>query len=344
MISDATPMATPATEIAVITLMTAWRRLARRYREATKNSNFTPALHLWDEGAEKRKDAAHEKTRRAGDERQIVFHRFDCSSDYNSCSCLRMSLPPMKTTSSRPRHGKGAATKPLIRAVIFDLDDTLYDCFRQRVRVSHRHAAQAMVQAGLKATVEAVYRARMRAFVEDPMLRHIDAVVCRRFGAGDPEAVSHAAREAYFNCPVGKLTLFPGTLPLLRHLRRRGVRCYVVSFGEPRIQHAKVRALGLVDNPLLERVLYADRDKLLTKEAAFRQIQRESGLPAEQILVVGDRPMSEIRAGNDLGMHTVRIHRGEFVAQAPETPAEEPDYVVSDIAKVKGLAFQWGSL
>jgi FMN phosphatase YigB (HAD superfamily) len=241
-----------------------------------------------------------------------------------------------------PSRNTKPARKPVIRCVIFDLDDTLYDCFRQRVRVTHRHAARAMVEAGLDASVEAVYRARMQAFRRDPMLRHIDAEVCLRFQATDPEAISHAAREAYFHCPVGKLTLFPGTMPLLRHLHRHGVRSFVVSFGEPKIQHAKIRALGLENHPLIERILYADRDKLLTKEAAFRQIQRELGLPAKQMLIVGDRPMSEIRAGNELGMHTVRIRRGEFAVQEPESPEEEPDYVVDNIAKVRKVGFQWG--
>jgi FMN phosphatase YigB (HAD superfamily) len=242
--------------------------------------------------------------------------------------------------------GRASATKqsakPMIRCVIFDLDDTLYDCFRQRVRVSHRYAARAMVEAGLKAGVEAVYRARMQAFRRDPMLRHIDAEVCLRFQAADPQAISHAAREAYFNCPVGKLKLFPGTMPLLRHLHGRGVRIFVVSFGEPRIQHAKIKALGLEDHPLIERIAYADRDKLLTKEAAFRQIQRDLTLPGEEMLIVGDRPMSEIRAGNELGMHTVRVRRGEFAVQEPESPEERPDYVVSNISEVRRLAFRWG--
>lgn len=240
------------------------------------------------------------------------------------------------------REGKKAERR-LIRCVIFDLDDTLYDCFRQRVRVAHRHAAQAMVQAGLQGGVEAVYRARMLAFRHDPMLRHIDAEVCRRFQTADPEAISHAAREAYFNCPVGKLRLFPGTMPLLRHLRGQGVRVFVVSFGEPRVQHAKVRALGLEGHPLIERILYADRDRLLTKEAAFRQIQRQVRLPADQMLVVGDRPMSEIRAGNELGMHTVRIRRGEFAVQEPQAPDEEPDYAVRNIAEVRNLPLRWGA-
>jgi FMN phosphatase YigB (HAD superfamily) len=244
--------------------------------------------------------------------------------------------------NKKRKSARGKKIKPFVRCVIFDLDDTLYDCFRQRVRVAHHYAARAMVKAGLKAGVEAVYRTRMQAFRQDPMLRHIDAEVSRRFHAADPEAVSHAAREAYFHCPVGKLTLFPGTLPLLRHLHRNGVRAFIVSFGEPRTQRAKVRALGLEKHPLIERILYADRDKLLTKEAAFRQIQRRVGLPAEQILVVGDRPMSEIRAGNELGMHTVRVHRGEFAAQEPQSKKERPDYVVTNISQVKKLPFRWG--
>ena len=229
----------------------------------------------------------------------------------------------------------------MVRCVIFDLDDTLYDCMGQRVRPAHRHAAQAMVDAGLKARVEAVYRARMRAFHKDPMLLHIDAEVCRQFHADDPETITAVARDAYFHCPVGKLTLFSGTRPLLRFLKKSGVRNFIVSFGEPSIQRAKIKALGLDKERAVEAVFYADRDRMLTKAAAFRKIQKTTRLPAGQILVVGDRPMSEIRAGKELGMHTVRIHRGEFVSQSPAGPEEEPDYVVRNIAEIRKLPFEF---
>src|SRR5664279_3949677 len=39
MMSEATPAATPTIEMTVMIPMTAWRRLARRYRAATKSSN-----------------------------------------------------------------------------------------------------------------------------------------------------------------------------------------------------------------------------------------------------------------------------------------------------------------
>lgn len=251
-------------------------------------------------------------------------------------------------TVSRLKFGAKAKRKqtrtaaPLIHCVIFDLDDTLYDCLGQRVKVTHRHAAEAMVQAGLKADVEDVFRARMRAFRKDPMLRYIDPEVARYFQAENSDAMIAAAREAYFNCPVGKLRLFPGSLPLLRSLAARGVKNFIVSFGEPAIQKQKVAALGLDREPSITEIFYADRKNLLTKEAAFRQIQEKLRLPAKQILVVGDRPAREIRAGKELGMWTVRIHHGEFKSQTPTGPEEEPDYVVEDISQVGKLPFTWG--
>ena len=250
--------------------------------------------------------------------------------------------PSPQRSKRRSRDQENEPKQPLIRCVIFDLDDTLYDSFGQRVRPSHRHAAEAMVKAGLKAGVEAVYRARMQAFRRDPMLRYIDAEVCRIFHAVDPQAISKAAHDAYFNCPVGELRLFGGTRPLLRYLHGRGVRTFVVSFGEPHIQHAKVKALGLDREPAVDAIFFADRAKILTKEGAFHQIREKTGLPADQILVVGDRPSSEIRAGKVLGMHTVRIRRGEFVIQEPAGPEEAADYVVQNIGGVKKLPFCFG--
>jgi FMN phosphatase YigB (HAD superfamily) len=252
-----------------------------------------------------------------------------------------MNVSPPKSQSKIKRKPPRTA-RPLIHCVIFDLDDTLYDCLGQRVRASHRHAAAAMVQAGLKAEIEEVFRARMRAFRKDPMLRYIDPEVARYFRAENPDAVMAAAREAYFTCPVGELRLFPGSLPLLRWLAARGVRNFIVSFGEPKIQHEKVKALGLDCEPSVTEIFYADRGNLLTKEAAFSNIQRRLKLPPGQILVVGDRPAREIRAGKELGMHTVRIHRGEFRSQMPTGPEEEPDYVVKSISEISKLPFLWG--
>ena len=62
-------------------------------------------------------------------------------------------IPMTEESSARPHEA--------VKAVVFDLDDTLYDCLNQCVGPAHREAARAMVEAGAHATVEEVLEARL---------------------------------------------------------------------------------------------------------------------------------------------------------------------------------------
>ncbi len=90
------------------------------------------------------------------------------------------------------------------------------------------------------------------------------------------------ARSASSRC-------FPDHCRYCAFLAKRGVRNFIVSFGEPKIQHAKVKALGLDREPSVEKIYFADRNNMLTKEAAFRKIQKRTKLTPGEILIVGDR-------------------------------------------------------
>ena len=252
----------------------------------------------------------------------------------------RPSSKPRRSSVRRPR--RRAAARPGITIAVFDLDDTLYDCYGQRVLAAHRHAAEAMVRAGLPATAERVLRLRMQAFRRDPRISRIDLEICRRFRVEHPEKIILAARQAFYTLPVGKLKLFPASLRVLRTLHRAGVRVFIVSFGDPFTQHAKVRSLGLDREPSVERIFYADTAHLVTKEGVFRSLLRRVERDPEKVLVVGDRPSSEIRAGKLLGMRTARLRRGEFVGLKPDGPAETADFTLRDIAGVLRLPFRFG--
>lgn len=247
----------------------------------------------------------------------------------------------MKRRPSSPT--PSPAARPRIAAVIFDLDDTLYNCLDQRVKAAHRHAARALVKAGVRATVAEVFRARMRAFARDPQLEAIDASLSRKFKVQDPERMARIARDAFYATPVGRLRLFPGVRPLLRKLRRAGVRLFLVSFGNPATQRAKVAALGLDREPSIERILYADTDGVLTKEDAFRQVLAITQADPKTVLVVGDRPNGEIVAGNRLGMHTVRVQGGEFARLKPRSREERAQFHLRRVTNLFRLPLHFGS-
>jgi len=255
---------------------------------------------------------------------------------------------PSRSAKRRPRRSTPvsaqAPARPLITTVIFDLDDTLYDCYGQRVRAAHMDAARTMAAAGLPATAEEIFEIRMKAYEVDPQLTHIDGHVLDHFGVRVEarEKLVRASRHAFFTLPVDKLTLFPGTLAVLRGLKQRGVRIFVVSFGDPQIQHDKVAALGLDREPSVDRVFYADTAHLLTKEAIFGSILRLAEPDPRRVLVVGDRPSSEIRAGKSLGMHTARLRGGEFARLKAQGPDEQADFEISKIDAVLKLPFEFG--
>jgi len=202
-----------------------------------------------------------------------------------------------------------------------------------------------MVEAGVNATVEQVFRARMAAFKKDPHLQAIDAAVLRKFRVSDranPALIEMRSRAAYFSTPVGKLTLFPASRRVLRTLAQRGVRNFIVSFGDPETQHAKVRALGLDLEKAVKKIFYADTGRLLTKEAIFEVIQQHEEKDPHKILVVGDRPSSEIKAGRALGFHTARLQHGEFATLQPVGAEEEADNQIKSIGEVLRLPYRFG--
>jgi FMN phosphatase YigB (HAD superfamily) len=241
------------------------------------------------------------------------------------------------------RSGNGRRGRPLIQVVIFDLDDTLYDCFGQRVRAAHYQAARAMVRAGIRATARAIHRVRMRAFERDPRLEFIDREVCRHFGVPFSARLHQAARRAFFQMPVGRLHLFPGVRTMLRTLERRGVRIFIASYGHPATQHAKVRSLGLAREPAVERIFFADTNKIVTKDQLFDRLLRTVETNPRRFLVVGDRPSSEIRAGKRHGMHTVRVRHGEFARLDPEGREETADFEVHRVTEILKLPFCFGA-
>ncbi len=77
-----------------------------------------------------------------------------------------------------------------ITTVVFDLDDTLYDCFRQRVLAAHRYAARKLLAAELakhvsrRLTVQRLAALRLRLFREERNLDTLDRRLVARLGSG----------------------------------------------------------------------------------------------------------------------------------------------------------------
>lgn len=119
--------------------------------------------------------------------------------------------------------------------------------------------------------------------------------------------------------------------PDLKLLGELDAKRFLVTSGFRRLQQSKIDALGIRDLFEAIHIDAIDDAERLGKEQIFRHVLGEHGLRPEQVLVVGDSPDSEIRAGKNLGMTTVQILRPGVVR------GQNADYYISSLTELPKL-------
>jgi len=222
---------------------------------------------------------------------------------------------------------------PTFKAVVFDLDDTLFDCTGSLVEESRLRAAEVLVEAGLPMSVdEAAAMQKELADSYGPYFMVFDEIG-RRYDLGSDAL--NAAFRAYNSEEVGDIRPFPDVVPTLRLLRRQGILCLLLTVGHHRRQDVKLKKLGLEAE--FDGVLVNDTDRGAPLNECLRYFLRKYNLHPSEVLIVGDRPGVEIRAGNELGTATAQILGGRFRLAEPRDQFEVPDYRISHIFQVPAI-------
>jgi len=217
-----------------------------------------------------------------------------------------------------------------LRAAVFDLDDTLYDCTGTLVEASRRRAARVLMEAGLPMSEqEALALQRELAERYGPHFLVFDEIA-RRYGL--PQEVIQRAYLAYNSDEVGEIVPFADVVPTLEFLRSQGMLRFLLTSGVHRRQAVKLRRLGLED--CFDEVVINDVDRGGMMSEGLRYLLERHRLRPEEVLVVGDRPQEEIRVGNELGTATAQMLHGRFSVFEPRDEHERPDYRIMGIFQV----------
>ena len=216
-----------------------------------------------------------------------------------------------------------------IDAVVFDLDDTLFDTTGQLMEPAHREAAEAMIAAGLDAPLEPLLALRLE-LGRSRVGEDTNVLAAQAYGHGPDSPVVEAGRSTYFKRRIDSLEAFPGTEPLLGSLHER-CRLLLMTTGDPGTQRTKVQLLGIAR--WFADMVFVPLDEG-DKHAALRSLLRFHSLDPARVVVVGDRLDREIEAGRRLGTWTVRMTRGEGGNARPDGPLQQPHYSVDHIEAV----------
>lgn len=221
-----------------------------------------------------------------------------------------------------------------IKAIIFDLDDTLYDCSYTLTEDAQQRAIDTMIAHGLDTSREEATKAipALRAGHEGK-INIVEALV-DHFGPRRDSLVK-VGLEAYNQADISvPIELFPGVSSMLIDLAKQH-KLILVTSGITDRQRNKITKLGLENS--FDLILIDDIREKLSKRERFLAAMTNYNLDPRDILVVGDRVFSEIKIGNQLGMVTVHMQHGHYADIAASKEWEDPDYTIQEITELPSI-------
>jgi len=220
----------------------------------------------------------------------------------------------------------------MIKAVIFDLDNTLMDFMRMK-RAAVDAAVDAMLDAGLTLKKEKMYESIFETYwkegIEDQNI--FDKVLVKEFGQVDYRILA-AGIIGYKRAKEGHMILYPGVKLALTELMKSGVSMGVVS-DAPRLSvWMRIVALGL--HHYFEHVVaFEDTGERKPSPKPFKKILGLLGVEPGDAIMVGDWAERDIKGAKALGIRTAWAKYGnEF-----DTKISGADYELDgiyDIVKI----------
>jgi FMN phosphatase YigB (HAD superfamily) len=210
---------------------------------------------------------------------------------------------------------------PAPAGIVVDLDDTLYP---QAAYLAGAAAAVGTAASALGLDGDAVHTALTAELAAGSDAGGtIDRALLRAGvpAAALPELVPPLVTAFTRHAPA-RLDPYPGVEAALTALAA-AVPLACLTDGNPDIQAAKLAATGLA--PLLPVVVVTDSlgGRALRKPhpAGLLAVAERLGVPADRLLVIGDRPGKDVAVAAAVGARAVRIRQGEYAAAPDEPPA-----------------------
>ncbi len=216
-----------------------------------------------------------------------------------------------------------------VQAIIFDLDNTLWDVGPVILRAEHameRFLAEHYPRVMELHTLDSMRDVRARMAREHPAMRHdftwlrTQALLAHAREVGYPDAMAHEAFEVFYRAR-NEVVLYEDVLPALERLSAR-YRLFAISNG-----NADLAAIGLAR--YFERSLAAREAGMLKPDPRiFAMLLEAAQVPAERTIHIGDDPEADVEGARRAGVRPVWLNREG--AAWPGTFAE-PEQVVASL-------------
>jgi len=220
----------------------------------------------------------------------------------------------------------------MIKAVIFDLDNTLLD-FISMKESAVTSAVHAMIEAGLDLDEKSSYERIITLYQETGWENQqiFDIFLKEKTGEVDNKYLA-AAIVSYRRAREATLRLYPDVQRTLNVLTKMGLKLAVVSDAPSREAWMRIYYLNL--HHVFDLVLtFDDVGERKPSPKGFEMALEKLGIKTDEVLMIGDWPERDVAGASKLGIKTIYAKYGDTFG----TVESGADWDVENIYEVVGI-------
>ena len=223
--------------------------------------------------------------------------------------------------SPQTKSNKDAVVLASFSAVIFDLDNSLFD--EKKFIIAAYHNIASYLTKLCDHSEIALFEKLLSMFQRKTSMypRLFDDLIEE---LGLNQEVLSELIKIYAHTKVD-LKLFPGAEKLLKNLKKQGIKLCLVTNGNVESQKSKVQQLNLKN--YFDFIIYAremGKDMEKPNPRVYKKALQMLLTSSDETFCVGDNPYTDFWGAKKLGIRTIRLLQGEFrnVRLPPEYEAE----------------------
>ncbi len=212
-----------------------------------------------------------------------------------------------------------------MKAMIFDLDCTLYDA-EQYYSGAFKEISEYIYKKH-KISKQRIYNKLMNIWKKKTsMYKYLFSDLLDFFNL----SIELKNVINIFNNYDGKIELYPYTISTLNELRRRDYKMGIITDGNVERQKRKIKLLNI--SRFFDTIIFTDElGSPKPSVIPFRNVIDELKILPRESFYIGDNPIIDFKGAKKAGMKTIRILSGEFRNIAKN---EYIDYEVNEIKEL----------